>query len=167
MTLGEKKEEEKKTTPHLVCMWSLFHSQRNILFEFISSLSSLAVWVTVVDHLKWNPGFAYISQKQHHFKSLPLSALYIDIYLFFEIKKKTKRLCTLWDDVASTWVILHRWGELMVFIQFIFYTLCTLIHTDADIQLVLCFTRHWFFFPGGTSITLSHGWHAELPEREM
>lgn len=62
------------------------------------------------------------------------SAVYIyDIYLFL---KNTAEGC--WSRLIP-----HLWGRLMVFIQFIFFTLCTLIHKDADTQLVLCFTPHW------------------------
>lgn len=87
----------------------------------------------------------YLTHKKTttHFKSLWLSALYIGIYLFFGKKKKKTVFDLKWRGENIS-LILHRWGELMVFIQFIFYTLCTLIHKDADIQLILCFTLHWF-----------------------
>lgn len=49
-----------------------------------------------------------------HFSSMPLSALYIGIYLFFGKKKKT--LYYLRWRGENRRLILHRWGELMVFI---------------------------------------------------
>lgn len=79
--------------------------------------------------------FANILQKHQtfHFKTLQLSALYISIYLF-------KTDCVRWEMTCQK----HRWGKLMVFIPFIFYILCTLIYTVANIQSRWCFTQLWF-----------------------
>lgn len=60
-----------------------------------------------------------------------LSTVHRHIFIF-EKNKNKKGLCTIGDDVARAWDILHRWGELMIFIPFIFHTLCTLIQADAD-----------------------------------
>lgn len=154
----------EKHSPHLVCICSLFHLQWTVLFESISSLLCLIVWITVVNHLKRmaSPSFAKKKKNTTHFKSLQLSALYIDIYLFFGRKKKT--VYDLRWRGTNMRLILHRWGELMVFIHFIFDTLCTLIHADADTQLLLRFTLHWF--SRETSITLASLSNTELPERE-
>lgn len=92
-----------KLTSLTVCIWSRFHPQRNILFESISRLLCLIIWIDAVDHLKrtTSPGFADIShrKRRHHFKSTPLSALYIDVFIFGKKRKTVYH----WDDVERTW----------------------------------------------------------------
>lgn len=59
-------------------------------------------------------------------------------------------------------LILHRWGELMVFIHFIFDTLCTLIHR-CQYTSSLCFSM-CSGFPGKTSIAFASLSHTRFPQ---
>lgn len=83
----------------------------------------------------------HTQEKNNHPFQIPatLSTVHRHIFIFWK-----QGLYDLRWRGENTRLILHRWGELMVFIQFIFFTLCTLIHKDANLQLVLCFTLHWF-----------------------
>lgn len=90
------------------------------LFASISSLLCLIELLLLV-------------QNHHLFTSL-CSALYIDTYLF---------LRTDWDDVKHPTDAASLRGVSAIYSVY-FYTLCTLIHTDADMQLRLCFTLHHF-----------------------
>lgn len=102
-------------------------------------------------------------KKKHHPFQIPatLSTVHRHIFIFWKEKKET--VYDLRRRGETVRLTLHRWGELMVFIQFIFYTLCTLIYKDADIQLTLCFALHWFF-RRNIHHTLPH---TELPERDI
>lgn len=103
----------------------------------------------------------YFTKKHHPFQiPATLSTVHRHIFIFWKKRKTVYDLRWRGENIR---LILHRWGELMVFIQFIFYTLCTLIHKDANIQLILCFTLHWFS-RGNIYHALSH---TELPKREI
>lgn len=154
-----------------VCSSVVLDSGKNTLLARSASGSYFVVTETyclnpyqiaVVDHLRrtTTTSFAHNS----HTKNLPfqiptsLSTVHRHIFIFWKQRLYIWRWCG-----KNTRLILHRWGELMVFIQFIFFTLCTLIHKDANIQLVLYFTLHWF-----SRGNIYHApSHSHLPKREI
>lgn len=97
-------------------------------------------------------------EKTHHHHSFQipttLSTVHRHIFIFWKQRKKKKTVYDLRWRGENTRLIPHCWGELMVFIQFIFFTLCTLIHKDANNAAHIMF-RSALVFPGTrTYITL-------------
>lgn len=92
----------EKHAPHLVCIWSLFHLQRTILYCFLFHIKSFMsdrlnhCMCIISREPRGSQLCRYLAEKTTHFKSL-----YIGIYLFLEQKKK--RQCTIWDDMARTY----------------------------------------------------------------